>query len=105
MIDNLEKTIHDTSAATRFCKPPASNNPEIYVLTHIWFHTYLVLIFSDLNGSQIYKTPYRDSPHHKLGKNMSFKNLNLFKPIEHTEDYHKRGANDLNFLYEIEDRK
>ena len=45
-------------------KTPGLNNPETYVLTDNRFITYLVLIFSDLNKAQIYKMPYRDSPHH-----------------------------------------
>ena len=35
---------------------------------------------------------------------MSFKCLNLFKPNEHTEDYHIRQPNDENFLFEIGDK-
>ena len=31
--------------------------------------------------------------------------MDLFKPNEHTEDYHFRKPNDENFLFEIEDRK
>ena len=42
MNDNLEKT-------------PGLNNPETYVLTHIRFNTYLVLIFTDLKKAQFYK--------------------------------------------------
>ena len=36
---------------------------------------------------------------------MSFGYLNVFKPIEHTKDYHIRKPNDENFLFEIEDKK
>ena len=42
------------------------NNPETYVITHIRFNTLMVLIFIDLNKAQIYKIPYRDSPHHEI---------------------------------------
>ena len=35
---------------------------------------------------------------------MSFNYLNLFKPNEHTEDYHLRKPNDENFLFEIENK-
>ena len=36
---------------------------------------------------------------------MSFTYLNVFKPNEHTEDYHIRNPNDEIFLFEIEDEK
>ena len=49
--------------------------------------------------------PYRDSPHHEIEILMSFKNLNLFKPIEHTEDYNNRGPKYKKFLFENEDRE
>ena len=39
------------------------NNPETYVLTDNRFNNYMVLIFSDSNKAQVYKTPYRNSPH------------------------------------------
>ena len=45
MIYTLEKTFHD--------KTPGLNTPETYVLTHNRFNTYLLLIFSDLNKTQI----------------------------------------------------
>ena len=53
MNDNLEKT-------------PGLNNPETYVLTHNRFNTHLVLIFTDLKKAQIYKIPYRSSPHQEI---------------------------------------
>ena len=43
------------------------NNPETYVLTYNRFNKYMVLLFTDLNKAQIYKMPYRDSPHHEIG--------------------------------------
>ena len=49
--------------------------------------------------------PYRDNPHHEIEKIMSFGHLNMFKPNEHTEEYHKGGPNDKNFLFEIQDKK
>ena len=55
----------------------------------------MVLLFKDLNKAQIYKRPYRDSPHHAIEKLMSFDYLNVFKPNKHTED----------FLLEIGDKK
>ena len=69
---------------------PGLNNPESYVLKHNRFNTYMVLIFSDLNKAQIYKIPFRDSPHHEIEIIMSSNYLNVFKPNENTEDYHTR---------------
>ena len=42
----------------------------------------MVLTFSDLNETQIYKMPYRDryALFHEIEKNMSLKNLQLFTP-------------------------
>ena len=81
------------------------NNPETYVLTHNRFNTYMVLLYSDLNKTQIYKMPYRDSPHQEIEILMSFYYLNVFKRNEHTEDYHIRKPNVENFLFKIEDKK
>ena len=64
LIDKVEETIHD--------KTPGLNNPDTHVLTENGFDTYLVLIFSDLNKTQVYKMPYRDSPHHESEKFMCF---------------------------------
>ena len=75
------------------------------MLTHNRFNTYLVLIFSDLNKAQIYKMPNRISPHQEIEILMSFDYLNVFKPNEHTEDYHIRQPNDEDFLFEIGDKK
>ena len=86
-------------------RTPGLSNPETYVLTHNRFNTYLVLIFADLKKAQIYKTPYRKSPHQEIEKFTSFDNMHLFRPIEHTEDYHIRKPNDKNFLFKIEDEK
>ena len=58
-----------------------------------------------MNKAQIYKTPYRNRPHHKFEILISFDYLKLFKPNEHTENYYNRGPNDKIFLYEIEERK
>ena len=81
------------------------NNPETYVLTHNSFNNYMVLIFTDLKKAQIYKTPYRNSPHEKIEKIMNFDYLRLFRPNEQSVDYHIRKPNDENFLFEIEDKK
>ena len=80
------------------------NNLETYVLTHNRFNTYLVFNFSDLNKAQIYKMPYRESPHHEIEIVISFNSLNVFQPNEHTNDYHIKKPNSENFLFEIEDK-
>ena len=59
-------------------KTPGLNDPEIYVLTHNRFNTSNVLALSELNKAQIYKMPYRDSPHNEIGILMSFEYLNFF---------------------------
>ena len=78
-------------------KTPGLNNPETYVLTHNRFNTYMVLICSDLKKAQIYKTPYRDSPHQKIEIVMSFDYLHVFGPDENNKKE--------NFLFEIGDKK
>ena len=75
------------------------------MLTDNRFNTYLVSFFTDLNKTQIYKMHYRDSPHHEMQILMSFNYLNLFKPNEHTEEYHIRKPNDKFFPFEIEGKK
>ena len=67
MSEDLEKTL-------------GLNNPETYVLTHNRFNTYIVLTFADLKKAQIYKKPYRDSPHHEIEILMSFDYLHVFGP-------------------------
>ena len=84
MKDNLEKA-------------PGLNNPETYVITHKRFNTYLVSIFTDLKKAQIYKIPYRNSPHQEIEIFMSFDYLHVFGPDENNKDG--------NFLFEIEDKK
>ena len=78
-------------------KTPGLNNPETYVSTHNRFNTYMVLIFTDLKKAQIYKMPYRNSPHQETEKVMSFDYLYVFGPNENN----KNG----NFLVEIENKK
>ena len=48
--------------------------------------------------------PYRGGPHQEIEIVMSLKYLNVFKPNEHTEDYHIRKPNDENFPFEIGDK-
>ena len=84
MNDNLEKTI-------------GLNNPETYVLTHNRFNTFMVLFFTDLKKAQIYKLPYRDSPHHEIEIVMSFDYLHIFGPDE--------NKNYGIFLFETENKK
>ena len=85
-------------------KKPGLNNPEICVLTDNRYKTSLVSIFSDSNNGQIYKIPCRVSPYDEIGTVMSFKFLHIFKPIEHTEDYHIRKPNVGNILFKLEDK-
>ena len=98
MIDKLEGTNHDIET-------PGLNNPETYVLTNNRLNTNMVSISSDLNKAPIYKMPYRNSPHDEIEIVMKFNYLNVFKPDEHTEDYHIRKPNDENFLFESGDKK
>ena len=78
-------------------KTPGLNNLETYVITHNRFNTYMVLIFDDLKKAQIYKMPYRNSPHQEIEKVMSFDYLHVFGPDENNRDE--------NFLFEIENKK
>ena len=104
MIYKIEETLNDNKAETLFRKTPGLNNPKNYVLTHNRFNTDVVLIFSDLNKDQFFKMPFRDSRHHEIKRFMSFSYMNLFEPIEHTEDHHIRKENNKNFLSRIEDK-
>ena len=61
-------------------KRPGLNNPETYVLTLNRFINYMVLIITDLKKAQIYKIPYRNSPHQEIEILMSFDYLHLFRP-------------------------
>ena len=81
------------------------NNPETYVLIDNRFNNFMFLIFSDLNKAQIYKMLYRDSPHHETEILISFDYLHLFRPNEHSEDYHIRNPKDEIFLFKIGDKK
>ena len=92
MNDDLEKT-------------PGLNNPESYMLTHNRFNKYIVLVFTDLKKAQIYKIPYRNSPHQEIEILISFDYLHLFRANERTEDYHIRKPNDENFLFKTKDKK
>ena len=71
------------------------------MLTKTCFVTYIVLIFGDLNKTQIHKMPYRRNPQKEIGMLMTFNYLNVFKPNNYTEDYHLGKPNDENFLFGI----
>ena len=86
-------------------KTPGLKNPETYVSTDNRFNSYMVFISTDLKKAQIYKIPYRNSPHQEIEIFMSFHHLHLFRPNEHCEDYHIRKPNDENFLFKNEDKK
>ena len=105
MIDKVEKTVIDNKAESLFCKTPGLDNLETYVLLDYRFNTFMVLIFSEKNKPQIYKTPYRDSPHHEIEILLSFEFLNLCQSDGHTEDYYIRQPNDKNFPFQIENQK
>ena len=81
------------------------NNPESYVLKHASFNTYMVLLFPDFNKTQIYKVLSRISPHREIEIVMSFDYLNVFRPNEHTEDYHIRKPNNAKFPFKIKNKK
>ena len=81
------------------------NNPRTYVLTNNRFNNYMVLIFTDLKKAQIYKIPYRNSPHHEIEILMSFDYLNLFRPNEDGPDYHIKTPNVENFFLKTEVKK
>ena len=86
MIFKIEKTPIDNEAETLFCKKPGLKNPDTYVRTQNHIKTYMILVFSGLNKTQISQKLSRASPHHKKEIPMSFKKINLFKPNEHTGD-------------------
>ena len=70
---------------------------NIYINTYNRFNTYIILIFSDLKRAEIYKMPYRNSPHQEIEKVMSFDYLHVFGPDENNKDG--------NFLFKIGDKK
>ena len=96
MIDKFEVTVHN--------KTLGLDNSESYVLTYNRFSTYLVINFSNLNTAQIFKTPYRNSPHLEIELLMKFTCLTLFEPNEHSAEYYNRGPNDKTLLFENEDK-
>ena len=74
------------------------------MLTHNRINSNLVLLFSNLNKSQISKMPYRHSSHDENELVMSSSYLNLLKPNEYTEDYRNRKPNGESFLFKIEEK-
>ena len=81
------------------------NNPENYVLTYNRFNTYMILIFTDLKKAQIYRMPFRDSPHQEIEIVTKFDYQHLFKPFDLDKETHARIETDTNFLFKIEDKK
>ena len=75
------------------------NNPENHVLTYNRFNTYMVLIFTDLKKAQIYKIPYKNSPHQEIEIVTKFDYQQLFKSFDLDKE------TDANFLFKIEDKK
>ena len=86
-------------------KTPGLNNPESYVLKYAKSNTYMLLLFTDLTKAQIYKMPYRASPHREIEMVMSFDYLHLLRPNEHTEVCYTGKPNNENFLLKIGDKK
>ena len=77
-------------------KTPGLNNPETYVLTHNRFNNYMVLTFTVLKDTHLYKLPYRNSPHQRIEIVMSLDYLHVFGPDENNKDG--------NFLFENDDK-
>ena len=86
-------------------KTPGLNSPETHVLTHNRFNTYMVLIFTDLKKTQIYKMPYGNSHHQEIEIVTKFDYQHLFKPFGLDERTHARRETNENFLFRIEDKK
>ena len=82
-------------------KTPGLNNPETQVLTHNRFNTYIFLIFTDSKKAQIYKIPYRDSPHQEIEMVTKFDCDHLFKPFDLDKKTRARIVTDENFLFKI----
>ena len=86
-------------------KTPRLNNPETHVLTYNRFNTYMALIFTDMKKAQIFKKPYRDSPHQEIEMVTKFEYEHLFKSFDLDKKTHARIVADENFLFKIEDKK
>ena len=55
--------------------------------------------------AQIYKMPYRNSPHQEIEMVISFDYLQMFKPNELDKKTHAGIQTNKNFLFKIEDKK
>ena len=80
-------------------KTPGLNNPETYVLTYNRFNTYMILIFTDWKNAQIYKMPFRDSPHQEIEMVTKFDYQPLFKPFEKTNEKFLFKIGDKGYIY------
>ena len=65
----------------------------------------MVLIFTDLKKAQIYKMPYRDSPHQEIEIVTKLDYQHLFRAFGLDERTHARRETNENFLFKIEDKK
>ena len=65
----------------------------------------MVSIFTDLKKAQLYKMPYRNSPHQEIEMVTKIDYQHLFKPFDLVKKTHARIVNDENFLFKIEDKK
>ena len=75
------------------------------MLTHNRLNTYMVLIFTDLKKAQLYKMPYRNSPHQEIEMVTKVDYQHLFKPFDLDKKTHARIVTDENFRFKIEDKK
>ena len=74
------------------------------MLTLNRFNTYMILIFTDLKKAQIYKMPYRKSPHQEIEMVTKFDYQQLFRPFGIDKRTHARIVTDENLLFKIEDK-
>ena len=69
------------------------------MLTYNRFNSFMILIFTDLKKAQIYKIPYKNSPHQEIEIVTKFDYQQLFKPFDLDKE------TDVKFLFKIEDKK
>ena len=65
----------------------------------------MVSIFTDLKKAQIYKMPYRNSPHPEIEMVTKFDYQHLFKPFDLDKKTHGGIVNDEKFLLKIDYKK
>ena len=65
----------------------------------------MVLIFSDLNKTQIFKMPHKDGSRNEIETLMIFDYLNSLEPNEQKEDYYIRKPNDEILLFQVKENE